>query len=433
MLKQVTRTLLALVSIVAVVPFASAAPITSGLRLWLDANDATTLSTTVSSVDTWADKSTLGNDAGGSGGTRPTYSLGTGANGTNVLVFDTDDRLNAGTSVLPDDSDVSIFMVFDRAASGTLGTGRGGFFHRQTSSPFPGLSFGQGNSTDWSIGVSDGTDVLFTSTTNVSGLQLQSGTVDFNPNPGTSTLRSYANGGLSSSNSATNIDSVPTSGNPVWIMNRDNTGTSIEGGLSEIIVYDRVLNAAERTITNNYLSSKYNLTLTAGDVYDGDTPGHFDFDHDVFGIGNDQSGVDPGSVTTATRTGGAIVFAGTGLEDGEFILAGFANDNDPTQDTFYLDATNLNGNESLSITYDTSILGLTDNFALGYSADDPNSLVFLTDGSLVGNELTFVLNAGALQDGFFGLVPPVPEPASALLLAAGFALLFGGRRQRKLR
>ncbi len=60
---------------------------------------------------------------------------------------------------------------------------------------------------------------------------------------------------------------------------------SHQGDFSEIIIYNSAINSAKRNIVNNYLSSKYNITI-ANDRYDYDTPGTYE--NEVTGIGRDH-------------------------------------------------------------------------------------------------------------------------------------------------
>lgn len=61
--------------------------------------------------------------------------------------------------------------------------------------------------------------------------------------------------------------------------------TNSQATISEIILHDVLLDAADIIIMNNYLSAKYNLTLSANDLYDNDVAGNGNFDFDVAGIG----------------------------------------------------------------------------------------------------------------------------------------------------
>ena len=61
------------------------------------------------------------------------------------------------------------------------------------------------------------------------------------------------------------------------------------GKMGEIIMFDAVLNAAQRIIVNNYLSAKYAFSLSSEDFYNEDTSGG-NFDHNVAGIGRATDG-----------------------------------------------------------------------------------------------------------------------------------------------
>ena len=95
----------------------------------------------------------------------------------------------------------------------------------------------------------------------------------------------------------------------------------INAQVGEIIVYDRLLNRAEQTIVQNYLSSKYNVPLNTGggaaDVYAGDTNLNGDYDSDVFGVGR----VDSSNQFTDGAKLGLQLTAGP-LDDGEWLMAG---------------------------------------------------------------------------------------------------------------
>ena len=99
-------------------------------------------------------------------------------------------------------------------------------------------------------------------------------------------------------------------------------GRRVIGDIAEVIAVDRRLNAAERTILHNYLSTKYGITLE-GDVtdvygYDDSYPG------DVVGVGNAGSAIQnagAGSQTTA-QSSGLRLEVGSQLNGGEYALYG---------------------------------------------------------------------------------------------------------------
>jgi len=63
-----------------------------------------------------------------------------------------------------------------------------------------------------------------------------------------------------------------------------------KGEMAELIHYNYKLNTAETIIVNNYLSAKYNIALTANDLYVQDNMANGDFDHNVAGIGQAADG-----------------------------------------------------------------------------------------------------------------------------------------------
>ena len=102
------------------------------------------------------------------------------------------------------------------------------------------------------------------------------------------------------------------------------TDQDLDGDIAEVIMYGGYLNDAQVTITENYLSAKYDIAID-NDRYAGDTPGSGNFDHEVIGIGqvnvNDvqhqhtQAQADVLRLTASTAT----------LDNGDFLLAGHNN------------------------------------------------------------------------------------------------------------
>jgi hypothetical protein len=57
------------------------------------------------------------------------------------------------------------------------------------------------------------------------------------------------------------------------------------GDIAEVIIFRKALTTAERLLVENYLGSKYGITIEGGsDFYNGDLPGNGDFDLNVSGI-----------------------------------------------------------------------------------------------------------------------------------------------------
>ncbi|MBN1933907.1 MAG: cadherin-like domain-containing protein, partial [Anaerolineae bacterium] len=92
----------------------------------------------------------------------------------------------------------------------------------------------------------------------------------------------------------------------------------LNANMGEFIVFSTALNDTNRILVDNYLCSKYDVTLSANDVYTGDIPANGNFDLDVAGIG--QLG---GSQHTASHAAGIIVVNNTFLNaNGDWLLFG---------------------------------------------------------------------------------------------------------------
>ncbi len=102
----------------------------------------------------------------------------------------------------------------------------------------------------------------------------------------------------------------------------DNGGADyfLTGEIEEIIIYDEAINEAQRIIVANYLSAKYDITLSNNDVYDEDDNGDYDFD--VAGIGR----VDASNThEDAQGTGIVRILNPSDLDDDEFLMWGHDN------------------------------------------------------------------------------------------------------------
>lgn len=97
---------------------------------------------------------------------------------------------------------------------------------------------------------------------------------------------------------------------------------SLNGEMSEVIVYTISLNSAQRIIVDNYLAAKYDITLSENDVYDADDNANGDYDHEVAGIGR----VNASNLhVDAKGTGIVRVLGATDLGNNEFLMWGHDN------------------------------------------------------------------------------------------------------------
>tara|TARA_R110002049_G_scaffold306731_1_gene505702 strand:- start:1535 stop:3373 length:1839 start_codon:yes stop_codon:yes gene_type:complete len=122
---------------------------------------------------------------------------------------------------------------------------------------------------------------------------------------------------ISATESSTSINN---SNQPVTLgaLNED-YGTYLGADYAEIIQFNFAVNTAQRIIINNYLSAKYNIALTANDVYTNDNAANGNYDFDVAGIGR----VDASNIQNDSKGSGPIrILNPTNLGNNEFMLWG---------------------------------------------------------------------------------------------------------------
>jgi hypothetical protein len=132
-------------------------------------------------------------------------------------------------------------------------------------------------------------------------------------------------------------DALPATGKQVYqngtlLQSRPNTslyhshatqrfriGRNYKGDVTEVIIFKNKINSAQRIIVENYLSAKFNVTLSDNNIYTHDNPANGDFDHDVAGIGR----VDASNIhNDAQGTGIIRMMNPSGLDDNEFFFWG---------------------------------------------------------------------------------------------------------------
>jgi hypothetical protein len=119
---------------------------------------------------------------------------------------------------------------------------------------------------------------------------------------------------------------IINSNNNLYIgISPNGAGTGVQaplnGDIAEVIIFNRNVNAAERIIVNNYLASKYNLSLGTNDIYDEDNVANGNFDADVAGIGR----VNASNVQSDAKGSIIRINAASDLGDNEFLLWGHNN------------------------------------------------------------------------------------------------------------
>lgn len=194
------------------------------------------------------------------------------------------------------------------------------------------------------------------------------------------------------------------------------------GYISEVVIYTVTVNDAQRIIVNNYLSSKYDIALSANDKYVGDNPGNGNYDLEVAGIGRESSGSNP--TFSASVSGGIGINSNSGLDAGDYIMAGhaFTSNSVISTDvggmtginnarwlrTWYLDITNTSTIINTDVEFDMSdggmgtvVPGLVSDYVLLYRAGQTgNWTELMTASSITGDRVIFN-NINLSNDGYY--------------------------------
>lgn len=232
---------------------------------------------------------------------------------------------------------------------------------------------------------------------------------------------------------------IPNNNSPILIGTTDATDPRPFGGyIAEVIVYTVTVNDAERIIVNNYLSSKYNISLTANDYYVGDIPSNGDFDFDVAGIGAEASG--SSNTFSASASAGMGFSSSFGLDNGDYLFAGHATNSNTVNITdvagiggdnpgrwervWYVDVTNSGAPINTTIEFDMvnggvapTIPAIAANYKLLYRATNSGAwTIRATANSVSGDKIIFNnydFNNNA-EDGYYTigtlnhLISPLP-------------------------
>ena len=292
--------------------------------LWLKANAGTSTTTNSVAVSSWIDQSGNANNvAQPTANLQPLYMTNI-INGYPCILFDnnsgTNDKLQGKNSTTLDGTRgytffmVSRQQVLDGAARTiiskrqTVGVNESFMQFYQTSNEINTDIDGNGDRYTTTAAAS------FSINTNYIIDQLYDGTL-----AQASRCKTYIGGTLNVTSSETSTI-VPNYNSPLLIGSTDTSdGRPLGGYIAELIVYRRALNNAERYIVDNYLSSKYNITI-ANDLYAGDNVGNGSYYMDVAGIGTDATGSNTAFATT--RSAGLGITQNSGFGNGDYIMVG---------------------------------------------------------------------------------------------------------------
>jgi hypothetical protein len=231
-------------------------------------------------------------------------------------------------------------------------------------------------------------------------------------------------------------------------------GESPNADVGEIVVYSERLNEAKRTLAENYLSARYNRSLSGQDVYAGDNPGQGDYDFAMAGIGRVGNPIDFGDGANPFGAGVNAISNSEGLilqdagflnESGDFLVAGHNGwYNEPTNADlagtgaqnrwtrlWYLDKTDPSGNGGqVLVRFDFSDGDFSgtrsgSHVLLRRSGTTGNFTTIATGPQVFEDTYTFTVNAASLSDGYYTIAETDSVPPSITLTAGNFTMECG--------
>ena len=228
----------------------------SGLQLWLDANDSSTITLNGSTVSQWNDKSGNGyNVSQSTASNQPTYQSAV-LNSKSVVRFDGSGDVLTNTTDTPvgGSTNRTVFVVFNSNTGITA--------------KYP-LALGNSTSTGQTFGISQEIGVRVNS-----GYQIWTTSVDSTHAivtiilDGTSTtdLSAWKNGSSLSAYTPSAQTINTTSG---ILVGNGPSGGNLNGDVAEIIVYNSALSTSDRESVESYLSTKWGTAVAqaASDEY----------------------------------------------------------------------------------------------------------------------------------------------------------------------
>ncbi len=210
------------------------------------------------------------------------------------------------------------------------------------------------------------------------------------------------------------------------------------GKIAEVIVYNYALNSAERTLVENYLSEKYNLSIS-NDKYS-NTAG---YSFDLRGIGKENDGT---HTPSKTSKGLELIDAGYLQDNGDYVL--FAHNTNSISEVntdlpayhkarwsriWFLDFNDVSSNGgNITFKFDLSESGLggapfaQQNYTLLYRAGTSGIFsVIDSSASVSGDQISFTVNVNSLSDGYFTLGRRGPLTITKQIKPANFGSISG--------
>ncbi len=178
----------------------------------------------------------------------------------------------------------------------------------------------------------------------------------------------------------------------------------MDGYISEIIAFNRLLKIAEMNIISAYLAGKYNISI-ASDIYAGDDLANGNHDLDIIGVGVDADGLHGNS-----EQSGLKIIIDSNFESGDYVVAGhnvqqnIVNTSDigggmleaRWERVWWIDVTDMGPAIKLDFVFDASNAGLgaslnnASNYKLIYRSGTSGNWSILPDVAMIqGDQIHF--------------------------------------------
>ncbi len=264
-------------------------------KLWLMASKGTfsdvgvTAAVNNGTIAQWNDQSGNGNNAAQvTAGNRPIYRTGQD-NGLPALQFTGDLFIDAPALGIAGTSSATYFLAFKDTQTGLGGfnDGSGHFILDRTTATNALMSLKPVTGSFYGFQKRDDSGGGLGGVASTTSINTNTKWIEMAHMKGTSYSLFY-NGALESTTGDGDGNLTP----PNVRIGRHATTTNggLRGFIHEFMIYSSVVNNAQRILINNYISAKYNVTLSVNDVYTMDNPANGNYDFEVAGIGQASDG-----------------------------------------------------------------------------------------------------------------------------------------------
>ena len=276
----------------------------SNNAIWLDGNVLTY--STIPYIGTWPDQSGNGNDFVQSNSSQQPRR--TSYYGFDALKFDGGDFVRSGAIAALNTTNHTQYIVYNGNQANHTGILFNSTF-TQSNQFFRTYRDAGGNLQSWVLKNTGGT--IKNTTTNNSAFQIVSSIWD----GGAQTWTSYQDGTSFGAKGGANGNPSGNSQNTVGAA--ANNAYRFNGDIGEVIVYTAALNSAQRNIVDNYLSSKFKVTI-ANDMYAYDSG--LSHQYELIGVGQEADGNN-----LVAQGKGIVEITASGLSNGDYLFSGHDN------------------------------------------------------------------------------------------------------------